>query len=261
MTALLDELAPVGLGDLVERAALLTRVDRKYVLPAATLPVLLERLSGTARVLEIDGRRSFGYRSDYLDTPALDSYLGVAHRRRRRFKVRIRSYRDTGDRFAEVKTRGPRGVTVKHRVPYTGDADARAYARTVLGAAVVPCDTAALRRTLTTRYERSTLLLPASGSRLTVDTGLAWVLPGDVLPGGPGGPGGPDGPACALPDRVVVETKSARAAGPADRLLWSLGHRPRAVSKYATGLAALRPELPANRWLPVLRRHFRLEEL
>ncbi|MEV4352468.1 hypothetical protein AB0J83_49085 [Actinoplanes sp. NPDC049596] len=41
-----------------------------------------------------------------------------------------------------------------------------------------------------------------------------------------------------------------------DRLLWSLAHRPAPPSKYATGLAALRTDLPANRWRPLLRRHF-----
>ena len=56
--------------------------------------------------------------------------------------------------------------------------------------------------------------------------------------------------------RTIVETKAGRAGSGADRLLWSLRHRPCPVSKYGTGLAALRPDLPANRWLPVLRRHF-----
>ena len=54
---------------------------------------------------------------------------------------------------------------------------------------------------------------------------------------------------------MVVETKSA-AASPMDRLLWSRGVRPTRISKYATGLAALDPALPHNRWSRTLRRHF-----
>ena len=61
---------------------------------------------------------------------------------------------------------------------------------------------------------------------------------------------------CSSSERTIVETKAGRAGSGADRLLWSLRHRPCPVSKYGTGLAALRPDLPANRWLPVLRRHF-----
>ena len=77
---------------------------------------------------------------------------------------------------------------------------------------------------------------------MTVDIGLSWALP--------------DGSAIELPDRAIVETKSHRTISEVDRLLRSLRHRPCSVSKYATGLAALRPDLPANHWRPVLRRHF-----
>ncbi|MFD9433946.1 VTC domain-containing protein [Streptomyces sp. NPDC060002] len=244
-------LRPVALDELVARAELLTRVDRKYVLPLADLPFVLGGLDTGAEVLEIDGARDFGYRSLYFDTPRLDAYLGAARGRRRRFKVRIRSYLDSGLDFLEVKTRGPRGTTVKHRVPYEGsfaapgprlDAGSRAYADTVLAGAGIDSRGFRFLPTLTTTYRRTTLLLPDDGSRLTIDTGLVWSLPDASR-------------ALAVPGRAVVETKAGRAGCGADRLLWSLGHRPCTVSKYGTGLAALRPELPAHRWLPVLRRH------
>ncbi|GAB7036941.1 MULTISPECIES: VTC domain-containing protein [Catenuloplanes] len=236
-------MTPIALDELVARAALLHRVDRKYVLSGAELSAFLDRLGDDTRVLEIDGRRTFRYRSDYLDTPALTSYLGAAHRRRRRFKIRFRRYEESGARFIEVKTRGNRGGTVKERIPHdaaTLTPDGLAYVTAVLGAAGIPAAGLRLSPALTTRYRRTTLFLPGSGSRVTVDEELGWELP--------------DGTARRVPDRFVVETKSAGGASAADRVLWSLGRRPCPVSKYATGLAALRPGLPANRWLPVLRR-------
>lgn len=247
----LADLEPIDLDALVRQASLLTRVDRKYLVPARLLPAVLRGLTGAARVLEIDGRRSFGYRSDYFDTPGLDSYLAAAHRRRRRFKVRVRTYVDTGGRYVEVKTRGPRGTTVKERAPYAGDpghlgSDALAHTGAVLGDARIPCDTHSLRPVLSTRYARTTLFLPATGARVTIDADLTWQLTPHL----------PDSAGLRVPDRVIVETKAAGGACEADRLLWSLGHRPCPMSKYATGLAALRPDLPANRWLPTLRRHF-----
>src|SRR5262245_37674668 len=108
-----DTMAPIELADLLSRAPLLTRVDRKYILPRWELPGLLAWLAPHAAVLEIDGRREFAYRSDYFDTPTWDSYRASAHRRRRRYKVRLRAYLDTGQHFTEVKTRGHRGTTVK----------------------------------------------------------------------------------------------------------------------------------------------------
>ncbi|MFI5496015.1 polyphosphate polymerase domain-containing protein [Actinoplanes sp. NPDC051859] len=248
-TAVAEEaaLAPITLAELNEQAGLLTRVDRKYLLPVADLPLLWAGLPADVRVLEIDSRRRFGYRSDYFDTPALTSFHGAARRRRRRFKLRVRSYLDSDLRFLEIKTRGARGTTVKQRFPYAGSTAflhpaAAELAVATLHAAGVPDVGDRFARTLTTEYERITLLLPASGSRVTVDRHLGWAVPG--------------GGELSLPGRVIVETKSGGSTSPIDRLLWSLGHRPCAVSKYATGLAALHPALSANRWCPVLRRHF-----
>ncbi|GIM90915.1 polyphosphate polymerase domain-containing protein [Paractinoplanes toevensis] len=248
---MITELAPIGLHELVERAGLLTRIDRKYLLPASALPVILAGLPGDARILEIDGRRHFGYRSAYFDTPGLDSYRTTAQRRRRRFKLRIRSYLDSDLHLLEVKTRGPRGLTIKDRFPYAGDGvtlspEMRAYAVRSLEAARVTVRDPRFEAVITTRFERITLLLPSTGSRATIDRGLTWTLP--------------DGGALCLSDRMIVETKSARGASPLDRLLWSLSHRPCPISKYATGMAALHPDLPDNRWHRILRQHFRRSE-
>ncbi|WP_007508845.1 VTC domain-containing protein [Pseudofrankia saprophytica] len=245
----IDAFPPIELDELVERAELLRRVDHKYVLPSRDLPALLESLAvlGGVRVLEIDGRRELDYRSVYFDTPNLDSYLGAARGRRRRFKLRTRSYLDTGARYLEVKTRCARGATVKQRTPYWGDthhldARARAYTDAVLAAAGIRVEHLRFDPALISAYRRSTLFIPSAAARVTIDTSLAWALP--------------DGPAIETPRRVVVETKSPRDASDVDRLLWSLQHRPCSMSKYTTGLAALRSDLPANRWHPVLRRHF-----
>jgi len=60
----------------------------------------------------------------------------------------------------------------------------------------------------------------------------------------------------ALPEMAIVETKTAARVSQADRLLWRSGRRPTQISKYGTGLAALRPELPSTKWHRILRRHF-----
>jgi VTC domain-containing protein len=230
-------LPPIGLAELEERAALRTRIDRKYLMTEAAAERMLD-LPG-ARALEIDGVRHFTYESLYFDTPELASYLRTAHRHRRRFKIRTRTYVDSGAIWLEVKVPGPRGSTVKYRAPHDSPDDGRAFiddvfARHGLG----PRD--ALAPTLRTSYLRFTLVLP-DDSRVTADTELSWRA-GDRE--------------VRLPGMAVVETKTGAAAGAADRGLWQRGHRPIALSKYATGLAALRTDLPAAPWRRVLRRHF-----
>ncbi len=254
MTALapLDQLHAVDLAQLNAAAELQTRVDRKYLLPATALPAVLAELPAGSEVLEIGGERALRYASQYFDTPSLDSYFGAARGRRRRFKVRARTYLDSGGSFLEVKTRGARSATVKERVPVAGDVlddDAVAYAAELLADAGIPAASqlaADLVPVLVTRYRRTTLLLPAVGggdaSRATIDVDLTWICA--------------DGRAMALPQSVIVETKSGQRAGALDRTLWRHGHRPASLSKYGTGMAALHPGLPSHKWRRALVRHF-----
>lgn len=241
------DLTPIGLAELVERAALQTRVDRKYVIPLAEVPALLADVAERARILEIDGSRSFRYESVYFDTPELTSYRLTAYRRRRRFKVRTRTYLDSDECWLEVKTQGSRGSTVKHRVPYLPhhrtDLDpGRQFVDEVLEQERFTAEERLLfAPSLCSRYRRSTLFLPGTASRVTIDTELTWDDGRREL---------------ATPALAVIETKASGGACEADRLLWRAGHRPTRISKYATGLAALRPDLPATPWRRTLRRHF-----
>lgn len=236
-------LAPIGLAEVLELADLQTRVDRKYVLTDDVVGALVAQVLPDAAVLTIDGATEHGYVSVYFDTPDLQSYRGAAHGRRRRFKVRTRTYLDTGGCVLEVKTRGARGETVKERVAHEAAPDRldegdRRFARDVLGDGAPVED---LRATLTTRYRRSTVVDPAGGLRMTVDRGLVCTDPGRRH---------------ARLRGVVLETKSPGAATAVDRWLWAAGHRPWTISKYCVGLAAIDPDLPANRWARTLSRAF-----
>lgn len=245
------DLPSVTLDDLPHEAALLTRVDRKYFLTRRDLPPLLSGLDPRTRVLEVAGARAQCYRTTYFDTPDLLAFRGAARPRRRRFKVRTRTYVDSGLSFLEVKTRGPRGRTVKDRIPLTsgeGPADridegGRAWVDGVLEGIGLPAGTAAtLEPSLHGIYVRATLLLADGGTRATLDTSLAWALP--------------DGRSLTRADLVIIETKSTSTPSSLDHLLWSAGHRPQRISKYATALAALDDDLPHNRWARTLTTHF-----
>lgn len=241
-----EALEPVGLAELDSTAGLQTRTDRKYVLPPQTWAIALASLDVAPRVLEIDGLRWFRYESVYYDTPGLDLYRAAAQRRPRRSKVRIRRYLDAGTSAIEVKLRSRTGQTVKHREWL----DPFAAARPSAGLAPAARDFVSsfpqtadavdtLRATLTTSYVRTTLLMP--DARVTVDTQVCGRTA--------------NGAQASFSRSLIVETKSVARAGMVDRALWTLGVRPSRVSKYCTALAALRPELPANRWTRTLRRH------
>jgi len=245
----MSTLAPISLAELTAAADLQTRIDRKYVLTRAEADAVLAGLAPDTRVLEIDGTRAMAYESVYFDTRDLLSYRMAAHARRRRFKLRTRSYVDSATSFLEMKTRGARSTTVKDRIEYDPahrnvlTEEGREYAEAALDDLGIPePERLDLVPTLVTRYRRRTLYLPASGSRVTVDTDLSWESD--------------DGTMIVRPDLAIIETKSGSRISGVDRLLWSHGHRPDRISKFGTGLAALRPDLPANKWARVLRRHF-----
>ena len=278
-----NHLTTTTLAELNSAAGLLTRVDRKYLVPLTCAQNLVDGLAPHARILAIDERRRFSYTSTYFDTPGLEAFMLAARKRRRRFKVRTRTYLDSGLCFLEVKTRGARGTTVKRRMGYHADdasrltGPGRAFVAACLagagvtGSAAAREVAAALRPVLATTYERTTLHLPRAEARATIDTALTWRRLGPAAPAGSsagavvGVPMSPqalrpahltaavnEGEPVSVADIAVVETKNPATPSPADRALWEAGYRPTRISKYATGMALLHPELPANRWYRTL---------
>lgn len=227
MTALQDALAacePIGLEALDATAALRTRSDSKHVLTTDALADVVRALAPTHRALEIDGRRTFAYDTIYFDTPDLLTARAHVQGRRRRFKCRTRLYVDAGSCAFEVKVKGGRGETVKHRLDYDAAAHGTMTAPACAFLARHAADVGTLAPTLRTTYRRLTLV--ADGERLTADLDL-------VLGGVP-----------ILPGHVVVEAKSASGDGLADAALRGVGSRPVALSKYVLGLGLSRPPGP-----------------
>lgn len=259
LAAAVDDLTgafpPVDLDEVVRLAALQVRLDRKYLVPADEVPGLVEELAGGYRALDIGGRRLFGYESVYFDTADLATFRAHRQGRRRRYKLRTRTYTDSGDCLVEVKLKDRRGITVKHRLPHPPECrdrlDDRAHAFIASALAGICLDPPpALVPVLRTTYRRATLVDLGDGARVTFDVDLRFCGSGrhaaDAQPGGtaPGGAG-----------RVVVESKSAGWSS-ADRVLARRGFRPVRLSKYCVGIAITRPELAANRWNRVLRQDF-----
>jgi hypothetical protein len=234
----------LSLESLNAEAALLRRIDTKYILDLQTLDDLIDAINRDYLVLEIDGRRVFNYDTVYFDSPSLSVYRAHLQGRRRRFKLRSRHYVDSDLTMFEVKTKGLRGVTHKHQLPIAPDDHgrlthaARSFAFDVLRD-VYGLDLAEpLAPRLGMQYRRVTLKARDSVERMTWDFALSF------------------GDAALAPDRVIVETKTERGNGKADRMLRMLRNRPVSVSKYCAGIALTVPDLAANRWARPLRRHF-----
>lgn len=236
-------LDPVDLDGLTTLADLQTRSTRKYVVTPEMAAEMISSLKPTSLGLSIDESRVFAYETLYFDTPDRALYLDTAHRRPHRFKVRIRHYPDAEHPMLELKTKNGRGATVKFRRPYQTDRpdELDRGARDWVDSLVDTEETDRLAPALITRFGRATVVASAGDARYTFDEKVRCLDPS----------GGREADVTG----VVVECKSVTNAAAGDRWLWRQGVRPVALSKYCTGMAALHPELPANHWHRVLRRH------
>lgn len=239
-TGLLGGLSPtpVSLDEINARASLVTRVCRKYLVPAEALPGILAGPGERLGILAIGGRDSFRYSSTYFDTPGLSSFRDHRQGRRRRYKARVRTYVDTDTRLFEVKLKGARGLTDKVRIDHEGPAHvlprtSRAFLDSALdeyGLEAAPT----LGPSAVTDYRRTTLVKLSGTERLTLDTELVGRRDGREVRMRPG--------------VVLLEVKTRGGLTSTERRLHAHGFREVTFSKYAATLASLEPQLRGNRW-------------
>jgi VTC domain len=222
--------APITLEQLNNRAAMLERLDNKYIVSSAILGAAAGGLADAFHVLDIAGVRAFSYDTCYFDDAQSQSYLDHHQGRRKRCKVRVRKYREAGLCFVEVKLKDKRGITIKRRLPYDSalfrvlDNAALAHvdaAYRALYAEEFPLD---LRPVIEMSYRRITLVAKEGGERTTIDSNIEF-RSGALR-------------RVLSPDLFIVETKSARGNGLADKVLRSLhAHPTPGCSKYCVGMA------------------------
>lgn len=231
----LESLSLEGVG----KAALLDRTDTKFVIPIQALPAILAWCAPHYRVLEIAGARLRAYRTRYYDTPDLACYQAHHAGRLPRYKVRVRSYLETGQEFLEVKLKTNRGRTLKSRLPLAPAVDPIGLLAQVpllgIARAVAP---ASLRPLVAADYTRITLVSRTAAERVTVDLALEFARGSQ---------------AAGYPALVIAEVKQERQ-GHSDfaAVLRRQGYRERRISKYCLGVATLVPGVRKNRFLPLL---------
>ncbi|MDC0434139.1 polyphosphate polymerase domain-containing protein [bacterium] len=160
--------------DSLSKAALMSRVDTKFLVPARMLGDLLAVMRSSYSILEIDGQRSFDYLTTYYDTAQYTHYLAHHNGRCNRFKIRKRSYVASGSSFLEVKFKDIRKRTTKSRVPCNAhwqklDTPSLHF---LTSKGIVEPDK--LNAVQTGRYKRLALANEACGERLTIDCNLSF---------------------------------------------------------------------------------------
>lgn len=244
---LIDRFEPISLEQLNATAAMLERLDQKYVVEQAVLLQAVPSLAEHFQILEIDGRREFTYETCYFDDAERHSYFDHHQGRRQRIKVRVRKYTDAQLCFVEVKLKDKRGATIKKRLGYdldkygTLDDGAMQHVQDSYHALYGREFTLDLEPVIEMSYQRITLVAKEGGERMTIDCNIVF--------------SGSERTHATGDDRFIVETKSANGNGIADKILRGLHQHPtKRCSKYCVGMAALQEVGRHNKFLPALRK-------
>ena len=246
--------APIGLKQLEATAGMLERIDNKYVIGQNTLRLAIPQLADHFDILDIDGRRNFTYDTCYFDDPGCRSYFDHHQSRCRRIKVRMRKYVEAGLCFVEIKLKDKRGMTVKKRLKTDPrkfgvlDDDAEAFIRETYSAHYKREFPLAIERNLDMRYRRMTLVGKNGGERMTIDNGMRFFMS--------------ESEHAVDPSLFIIEAKSAKGNGAADKILRRLHQHPtKHVSKYCTGVATMREGTKHNNFRRALKKLGLLEQI
>ena len=241
----LNRFSAISLEETNERAQMLKRIDNKYTVDKPTLLKVLDSMRADYRLLRIEERGIFSYRSCYFDD---DGQCFWEHQqgRRQRFKVRTRLYVESDKSYFEVKLKGKRGQTDKSRMKcdrfedFAISAEELKMLRELYEQRYRKAFRYDMKAALHVTYKRFTLVSVKGGERVTVDFNIGFESP--------------LGKRAQIGENfVIVETKSGNGRGIADQVLKR--HRVRQAegcSKYCIGMVLTGEIEKYNRFRPII---------
>lgn len=161
----------------MDHVQLMHRRDTKYVIPYQKLNMILDGVKGDYSVLAIQGERLLEYETVYFDTPDYKMYYAHHNRCLDRYKVRMRRYMISDDKYLEVKYKNTCGETLKTRIPidnfnynYNNEIAKADFLR-----ANSPFCLSEIKPKLKNKFARITLVSKHRPERLTIDLDLHFV--------------------------------------------------------------------------------------
>jgi len=233
----LNILDPISLKEM-DSVKLMDRVDTKYVFSSSKLPLFLEAIKDSYRVLAVNEHRVINYQSLYFDTKDYELYRQHHCGWMNRYKVRFRKYVESNLNFFEIKFKSNKGRTVKKRIScrqieeiISGNEREFLKGKTDLSAA----DLCAV---MWTNYTRITLVNRYSPERVTIDSNLSFRN---------------ERAEKSIPRLAVAEVKQEKSVkSPFGRLMKSNRIREGFISKYCFGISSLVEGVKKNNFKPRL---------
>lgn len=228
---------PITLAD-TDRVSLADRHDTKYLFHLSQLPLLLGRLQAHYTILDINHRRTAAYETLYYDTPDLQMYRSHHNGQLNRYKIRHRTYRDSGAGFLEVKFRNNKGRTIKSRTAESTALEAWHGSAADFLSGHAPYAPASLLPSVRVNYSRITLVSMTDVERLTFDLGLQFIKDRTCL---------------SHNQLVIAELKQEKVLrSPFTDMMKQLRIQEASISKYCIAVASTHRGIKKNHFKPIL---------
>ena len=227
-------------------AALMDRVDSKYLLPIDLFIPLMAAISEDYSILNAYGQQIFSYQTTYFDNKERKFYRDHHNGKLNRYKVRYRRYVESDMGYMEVKFKNNQKRTIKQRIPMDcilpNQIQINDFVESTLGYSTE------LETALFVNYQRITLLNERNLERITLDLNLSFR--------------NASGSTESIQDKVfIVEIKQDRKPFPSScrNFIKHHGYHTINFSKYCMGSVLTHKgddpsPLKYNRFKPVLRR-------
>lgn len=227
-------------------AALMDRVDSKYLLPIDLFNPLMAAIAEDYSILNACGQQIFCYQTTYFDNTERKFYRDHHNGKLNRYKVRYRRYVESDMGYMEVKFKNNQKRTIKQRIPMDcilpNQIQINDFVESTLGYS------AELETVLFVNYQRITLLNKRNLERITLDLNLSFRNATDNTE--------------SIQDKIfIVEIKQDRKPFPSScrNFIKQHGYHTINFSKYCMGSVLTHKDddtrpLKYNRFKPVLRR-------
>lgn len=217
----------------MDSVSLLDRMDSKFVFASALLPEMFAQAKSKYRVLTIGEERIFTYRSLYFDTNDNKLYLDHHNGKINRYKVRFRTYVDTGTSFLEIKYKTKNGRTLKKRIKTESIETVLSEESKKFINENMPIGSSSLEPKIYSTFLRITLVNNQLTERVTIDYQLGFENGSHSR---------------CLQNLAIAEVKHNGKNSDFFEILENLGISPGGMSKYCIGRVLTSEKIKYNRF-------------
>lgn len=233
----LKQFEPITLAEM-DSVELMDRTDTKYTFNIEYLPLFLESMKDSYRVLDVNGIRINSYQSLYFDTRDFKLYNDHLTGKTNRYKIRFRSYVESNLHFFEIKYKNNKGRTIKNRIEHQYKENKIDLTAEQFLKEHTTIDPECLEKKFNVDFSRITFVNRHTPERVTIDTNMSFKK---------------DNESKQFRNLVVAEVKQSKHFVSAFvRLMKDYHVREGALSKYCYGVMCLFTQLRFNNFKPQL---------